>query len=395
MLAFSRSTNILYNGNMQLPSLRNAEVKRKRVFLRADLDVPLSETRNSKLETRNIEDDTRLKACLPTIEYLLKQGAKIIIAGHLGRPTGLNHEARIENHELSLRPVAEWFAKKLNHNSSFIIHDSSLGDFDGWEIGPNIFLLENLRFYEGEEANDPEFAKKLASLADIYVNEAFANSHRNHASIAGVPKYLPGFAGLHLEKEVEVLSGILKDPKRPLVMIIGGAKIETKLPLIKKMHKIADYVLVGGKLAEEVKTLLRIQHERISVGSSGRKSALLIADLNNEGTDITPKSVENFLQILNLAKTVVWNGPMGKISDDKSIIANSEQGTKKLAEGLVRNSAFAVVGGGDTVGFLEKICILETFACLPRTRSFLSTGGGAMLSFLSGEKLPGIEALLR
>jgi len=159
------------------------------------------------------------------------------------------------------------------------------------------------------------------------------------------------------------------------------------------MHKIADYVLVGGKLADETKTLLKIQHEKIN-SSSEKKSALLIADLNTDRSDITLKSAENFLQILNLAKTVVWNGPMGKISDDKSVIADSEQGTKKLAEGLIRNSAFVVVGGGDTVGFLKKICLLEAFACLPKARSHLSTGGGAMLSLLSGEKLPGIEALL-
>lgn len=364
--------------------------------MRADLDVPLADGK--------IEDDTRLKACLPTIEYLLKQNCKIIIAGHLGRPEGLNHEARIKNHELSLKPVAQWFVKKINHDSSFMIHDSNLGGFDGWEIGQNIFLLENLRFYKEEKANDPEFSKRLAVLANIYINEAFANSHRSHASIAGVPKFLPHFAGFHLEREVEVLSGILKNPKRPFVVIIGGAKIETKLPLIEKMHKIADYILVGGKLADEVKILLKIQHEKINSGDSGRKSALLIADLNREGTDITPKSAENFLQILNLAKTVVWNGPMGVIKskitypqrgkNQELKIEKTERGTEMLAKGLVKSDAFVVVGGGDTVGFLEKICLLETFACLPRTRSFLSTGGGAMLSFLSGEKLPSLEALL-
>ena len=360
---------------MNLPLLKDADVKGKRVFLRADLDVPF--------DGGKIEDDFRLLSAIPTIEYLLKQNAKIVMAGHLGRPKGIDKS-------LSLEPIARWLSSKYHVSS---IKYGKRGEFEGWEIGQNIFLLENLRFSEGEEKNNPEFAKKLASLTDIYVNEAFANSHRNHASIIGVPKYLPGFAGFHLEREVEVLSGILKDPKRPLIVIIGGAKIETKLPLIEKMHKIADYVLVGGKLADETKTLLKIQHEKINP-SSGRKSALLIADLNSDGTDITPKSTENFLQILNLAKTVVWNGPMGKISDNKSKIAESEQGTKKLAEGLVKNSAFVVVGGGDTVGFLEKICLLETFACLPRTRSFLSTGGGAMLSLLAGEKLPGIEALL-
>lgn len=379
---YGLSSYSLYNKFMHL--LKDADIKGKTVLLRADLDVPLM--------GGEIEDDFRLLSAIPTIDHLLKQNCRIIIGGHLGRPEIINHESRIMNQGLSLEPVAKWFCQKFKVQSAKC--KVKLGEFDGWQITENIFLLENLRFYKEEKANDPEFSKKLAALADIYVNEAFANSHRNHASITGVPKYLPYFAGFHLEREVEVLSGVLENPKRPLVVIIGGAKIETKLPLIEKMHKIADYMLVGGKLADEVKTLLKIQHEKISAGNSGRKSALLIADLNNEGNDITPKSTENFLQILNLAKTVVWNGPMGKISNDQSTIADSEQGTRRLAEGLVKNSAFVVVGGGDTVGFLEKICLLETFACLPRTRSFLSTGGGAMLSLLSGEKLPGIEALL-
>lgn len=359
---------------MQL--LKDAGVKGKKVFLRADLDIPII--------NGNIEDDTRLISAIPTIEYLLKQNAKIIIAGHLGRPKGIDKS-------LSLEPIARWFGSKFSISN---LQFSKIGELEGWEIGLNIFLLENLRFYKEEEKNDPEFAKKLASLADIYVNDAFAMCHRRHASMVGITKFLPHFAGFHLQQEIEVLSGILKNPKRPLAVVIGGAKIETKLPLIEKMHKIADYVLVGGKLAEETKTLLRIQHEKINPGSSERKSALLIADLNNKGTDITPKSVENFLQIIGLTKTVVWNGPLGEISSSKTEIVESEEGSKKLAEGLVKSSAYVIVGGGDTVGFLDKACLLDHFACMPKTRCFLSTGGGAMLSFLSGEKLPGIEALI-
>lgn len=374
---------------MQLPNLKDAKINGKRVLLRLDTDVPIEEGK--------IKDDSRLKAGLPTLEFLLKNGAKVIIAGHLGRPTPLNNESRIKNQESSLKPVALWFAKKINnvHNSQFTIRDSKLRDFDGWEIGENIFLLENLRFYKGEEENDQEFAKNLASLADIYVNDAFAVSHRNHASIAGVTKFLPHFAGFQLQKEVEVLSGILENPKRPLIVIIGGAKLETKLPLVEKMHHLADYVLVGGKLAGDVKTLLKVQHEKINPDASGRKSVLLVADLNEEGTDITLKSAENFLQIISLAKTVVWNGPMGKIANSKLQIVKSEEGSKKLAEGLIKSDAYVVVGGGDTVGFLDKICLLDNFACMPKNRCFLSTGGGAMLAFLSGEKLPGIEALLK
>lgn len=370
---------------MKLPDIRKINVKGKRVFLRADLDVSIV---NGK-----IEDDFRLMSAIPTIEYLLKQNCKIIIAGHMGRPKGIDKA-------LSLEPIAKWFFKAQNsklktQSQNSKLKTSEIGGFAGWEIAPRLFLLENLRFSGGEEVNDPEFSKKLASLADIYVNEAFANSHRDHASMTGITKYLSSFAGFQLQKEVGTLSAVLENPKRPLVVIIGGAKLETKLPLVEAMHRIADYVLVGGKLAGETKELLKIQHEKINPDVSGKKSVLLVADLNPQGTDITPKSIENFLQIASIAKTIIWNGPLGKISDNKSEIAQSEEGTKRLAEGIVRSSAYVVVGGGDTIGFLEKVCLLNTFACLPKTRSHLSTGGGAMLAFLSSEKLPGIEVLLR
>ncbi len=358
---------------MQLPLLKDVSVRGKAVFLRADLDVPLS-------QLATIEDDTRLKSALPTIEYLLKQNAKVIIGGHLGRPIGLNHEARIMNHELSLRPVAEWFAKRF-HDSQFMIHDSKLGKFEGWEIGPNIFLLENLRFFEGEEKNDPEFGKKLASLAEIYVNDAFAMCHRNHASIVGITKFLPHFAGFHLEQEVSHLTHAMENPKRPLVVIVGGKKIETKLPLVEKMHHISDYVLVGGKIAKESTDLVKVAHEKIS----GKKAILLVAQLNEEGIDITDTDAENFLQIISLAKTIIWNGSMGIIGG-KSEHLVSESGTRKIAEGILKTNAYTIVGGGDTVEFLNKMGILSKF-------SFASTGGGAMLAFLSGEKLPGLEAL--
>ena len=354
--------------------LKETDMAGKTVFLRADLDVPLIK--------EEIEDDTRLLSVIPTIEYLLKQNAKIVIGGHLGRPEGIDES-------LSLEPIAKWLKKMLKQVQRDMNKTKRGEELEGWEIGPNIFLLENLRFYKGEEANDPEFSKKLASLADVYVNDAFAICHREHASIVGITRFLPHFAGFHLEKEVEVLTEVLKNPKRPLAVVIGGAKLETKLPLVEKMHKIADYILVGGKLAQEVKTLFKLQQEKII----GRKSALLTADLNEDETDITEKSIENFLQIIGLAKTVIWNGPLGKVSDSKKELVKSEEGSKKLAEGLVKSSAYLIVGGGDTVGFLDKACLLDHFACMPRTRCFLSTGGGAMLSLLSGEKLPGVEVL--
>jgi phosphoglycerate kinase len=341
--------------------LKDADVKGKRVFLRVDLDVPLLDGK--------IQDETRLSSTIETIDHLLQQNAKIVIAGHLGRPEGVDEK-------FSLEPVAKWFGNKFSISN---LQFSKRGEFDGWEIGPDIFLLENLRFNSGEETNDPDFSEKLAGLADIYVNDAFAMCHRNHASIVGITKFLPHYAGLHLEKEIENLGNCLKNPKRPLVVIIGGVKIETKLPLVEKMHYIADYVLVGGKIADETKTLIKVQHEKIA----GHKAALLVADLNSDGTDITQKDAENFLQIINLAGTIVWNGSMG--ITDQTI--ETEKGTRLIAEGIIKSGAYSIVGGGDTLEYLNKLGALNKF-------SFASTGGGAMLSFLSGEKLPGLEALL-
>ena len=347
---------------MQLPLLKNANVFGKTVFLRADLDVPL---KTQKL----IADETRLIATLPTVEYLLKNGARVIIAGHLGRPIGIDKS-------LSLEPIARWLINEFKiRNLKF----KEIGDFEGWEIGDKLFLLENLRFYSGEEKNDPVFSKKLAGIADLYVNDAFAMSHRNHASIVGITDFLPHFAGFHLEKEIVNLSRAMENPKRPLVVIIGGKKIETKLPLVEKMHRIADYVLVGGKIAEESQTFLKVRHEKIT----GRKSVLLVSDLTLDGLSITEKSLYNFLDIISLSKTIIWNGSMGFIGEKE----DQFQATRKIASAIIKSKAYSVVGGGDTVEFLNRIKLLNKF-------SFASTGGGAMLAFLSGEKLPGIEILM-
>ncbi|MDP3987926.1 MAG: phosphoglycerate kinase [Candidatus Levybacteria bacterium] len=357
-----------------LPDIRNIDVSGKTVFVRLDLDVPLCKD--------EIEDETRLIAGLPTVQYLLEQGAKVIIGGKLGRPKGFDKL-------FSLAPATKWFAEKFKFNgSSVIVQDAKIGEFPGWKLTENLFLLENLQFYEGEVKNDLEFSKKLASLAEIYVNDAFAMCHRDNASITGIAKLLPHFAGFHLQKEVSELGSLLQNPKRPLVVLIGGAKIETKLPLVEKMHSFADYVLVGGKIASESKELIKEQHRKIP----GRKSVLFVADLNNEGTDITSQDSENFLQIINLAKTIIWNGPMGLIRLEcrikNGVIEDeeSERGTRVIAQGIARINAYKVAGGGDTVEFLQKLKLTNKF-------DFVSTGGGAMLSFLSGEKLPGLEAL--
>ena len=345
----------------ELGKIKDADIKNKMVLLRADLDVPLA---NGK-----ISDDMRLQASVETIRYLLGEAKTVIIIGHLGRPDG-------KDDKFSLKPVAEWIFKQFKlQNSELRIKD--IEGLMGWEITDKLILLENLRFYKEEEKNDLDFSQKLASLAEIYVNDAFASSHRVHASIVGITKYLPSFAGLRLEKEVQELSKVLENPKRPLVVIIGGAKIETKLPLVEKMHHFADYVLVGGEIAENDKVLLKVQHEKIT----GRKSILLVADLMGDNKDITIKSAENFLQVCQDAGCVVWNGPMGQVENE-----NYQAGTEILAKGLSSSNSYKIVGGGDTIAYLKKINLLEKF-------DFVSTGGGAMLEFLAGVKLPGVVVL--
>ncbi len=347
---------MIYN----LKSVKETDVKGKNVLLRVDLDVPI---KNGK-----IQDSARLDGWFETFEYLVRNGAKVILAGHIGRPNG-------KDEKLTLLPIVNVISKKINSKQE----KTTIGEFEGWKLAENVFVLENLRFFHQEEENDSEFAKKLASLANIYVNDAFASSHRNHASIVGVTKFIPSFAGLRLLKEVEVLSQVLENPKRPLCVIIGGAKIETKLPLVEKMHAFGDFVLVGGEIAENTKVLLRVQHEKLS----GKRSILLVADLTQSTKDITLKSAENFVQVCQSASTIVWNGPMGLVEEKEY-----EKGTGILANGIVNLGAYKIVGGGDTIAFLRKHNLLDKF-------DFVSTGGGAMLEFLSGVKLPGFEALIK
>ena len=342
---------------MNLPSLDSANVRGKRVFLRCDFDAPIVDGQ--------IQDDSRLVASISIIEYLLEQGATVIAAGHLGRPEKFDEK-------LSLFPIAKWFAQEFGTEAK----QTHVEGLSGWKLKENLFILENLRFDPGEEANDSNFAHKLAYGVDIYINEAFASSHRLHASIVALPQLLPHYAGFHFQKEVKVLSSLVDSPKRPLSVIVGGAKIETKLPLISKMHRFADYVLVGGELAENDKELASVAHQKLI----DKKSVLLVADLTTDKKDITKHSIQNFTQIVNNSATVVWNGPMGEFEK------HFDLGTREIAEAFSSSSAYSVVGGGDTVSFLSKEGLLSKF-------SFVSTGGGAMLQFLSGESLPGILAL--
>lgn len=344
--------------SINLPSLDSANTRGKKVFVRCDFDVPIDDSK--------IVDDTRLISSVSTIEYLLENGAMVVAGGHLGRPEK-------DEHKFSLEIVAKWFAKEFNAE----IKSTDIGGFGAWRIKENFYILENLRFYKGEEENNTEFNHKLAYIVDVFVNEAFGSSHRVHGSIVGVAGLLPHFAGFHFSKEVKILSSLIDNPRRPFTFVIGGAKIETKLPLISKMHKFADYVLVGGELAEQTRILAEEQHKTIS----GHKAILIVAEQSPDKADITEVSVGNFEQIISTSSCVVWNGPMGFIEE------GHDQSTKKLAEAIIGSNAYKVVGGGDTIGYLNKQGLLEKF-------DFVSVGGGAMLEFMSGISLPGVVALL-
>jgi 3-phosphoglycerate kinase len=343
---------------IKLKNINELELEGKKVFLRLDLDVPIL--------NGEVEDDSRLRASLDTLDLLLKKLGNVIIAGHLGRPKGVEEK-------FTLAPIANWFAK---HYATELVK-GRIEQFDGWKIKEDLFILENLRFFEGEEKNSPEFSQKLASLADIYINDAFAVSHRAHASIVGVPGLLPHYPGIHLEKEIEALSRVLENPKRPLIVIIGGAKIETKSPMVRKMNSFADQLLVGGAIALELRNLL--ENDPNAIGE--KKANILIANLTEDKKDIDLQSAESFAVAMKEGQTIIWNGLMGVVEE------GLEAGTKRIVQGIIDSNAYSVVGGGDTVGYLQKIGLLDKF-------SFVSTGGGAMLEFLAGEKLPGIEALL-
>ncbi len=342
----------------EFKSVHDAKVQGKRVFVRLDFDVPIVKG--------EIEDDSRLISGLETIKFLLDEGSTVIAAGHIGRPVG-------EDAKLSTEPIARWFMRKFLDTD---FRKAKIDEFKGFMLNDSFFVLENLRFDKGEEENDEDFSKRLGALADIYVNEAFAVSHRSHASITGIAKLLPHFAGFHLTKEIKVLGRILNDPKRPLAFIVGGAKIETKLPLISNMHRFADFVLVGGELAEQTKILAKEQHQKIT----GQKAMLLVADLTPDNFDITPNSVENFAEAIERSRTVVWNGPMGFIEEGHT------EATIELTKIISKTDAYKVIGGGDTIGFLNNKKLLDKF-------DFVSVGGGAMLEFLAGIKLPGLVAL--
>jgi phosphoglycerate kinase len=344
-----------------MKTLKEFDFSNKRVLVRCDFDVPLD-------ERGQVLDDFRIEKSLPTIQYLIKQKAKIILISHAGRPGGMVVES------LRLTSVQ----KKLTQYLGITVQKAS--DCLGPEVkkmageitAGNVLLLENLRFHK-EEENDESFAKSLASLGDFYINDAFADSHRNHASISGITKYLPSAAGFALEKEIEVLGKLMKNPERPLIAIIGGKKVEAeKLGAINKFSEVGDWVLIGDLVKNGIK-------EKQIVLKYPEKVAEPQNDIPQK--DISQETITLFKEKIALAKTIFWNGPLGLVEEEEF-----SKASKAIAEAIIESGAFSIIGGGDTVGFINQLGLLKKF-------NYVSAGGGAMLEFLSGGKLPGIEAL--
>lgn len=364
-------------------TIQDIDVAKKRVLVRCDFDIPLN-------KKGKVADDFRIKACLPTIKYLIKKRAKIILLAHLDRPGGKVDPS------LSLGPVQDKLTELLE--LSILKTPDCVGRaveeaVAGLEPG-EILLLENLRFHPEEEENNLDFAKKLAHLGDIFVNETFASSHRVHASIVGIPKFLPAVAGLRLTQEVETLAKAISKPEHPLTVVIGGAKALTKIKVIENLSNLADSILLGGVVAN---VFMKSKGEDIGKSTSDEEGEIYLKKINLDWSkihlpidflpnknlilDIGPKTVKTFAEIISKSKTIIWNGPMG--------VAELEEfasGTKEIAQAIAKTSGFTVVGGGDTIAALNKFGLLGKI-------DYVSVGGGAMLEFLAGSKLPGIEAL--
>ena len=386
---------------MNKKTVRDIDVKDKRVLVRVDFNVPI--------ENGKVTDDTRIVASLPTIRDLIGRGAKVILVSHLGRPKG-------RDEKLSLRPVAERLQALLGSPVAFV-HDTVGPEVErviqGMKPG-DVVLLENVRFYPEEEKNDAAFAKKLASLADVYVNDAFGSAHRAHASTEGVAHYLPAVAGFLMEKELNYLGAALANPARPFVAILGGAKVSDKIKVIDNLLPKVDALLIGGGMAN---TFLQarglnigqslVEKDKLDVArallnKAGEKIALpvdvVVADKFEANAqskivsvdqvptdwrilDIGPKTIDAFERVLSTAKTVVWNGPLGVFE-----FPPFAKGTIEIARRLASLNATTIIGGGDSAAAVEQAGVADKM-------THISTGGGASLEFLEGRELPGVAAL--
>lgn len=390
---------------MILNTIRECDFSGKKALIRVDFNVPIKDG--------VVTDDTRIRAALPTLKYLLDNGASLVVMSHRGRPKGK------KNPEFSMAPIAKRFSELLGKDvqlASDVIGEEVAGQVASMKAG-DVLLLENVRFYSEEEGNDPNFAKNLASLGDVYVNDAFGTAHRAHASTEGVSHYLPSYAGFLIEKEVKFMAPLLSNPEKPFVAIIGGSKVSSKISVLESLVRTCDTIVIGGGMAytflsvqghtigkslveEEykdvassflakakekgVQVILPVDHlcgaefkedaEAVSVDSTDIPENLI-------GMDIGPKTISMIVDAVTKAKSVVWNGPMGVFEFDAFA-----EGTLTVAKALAESQATSVVGGGDSVAAINKFNLADKI-------SHVSTGGGASLEFLEGKVLPGIKAL--
>jgi phosphoglycerate kinase len=388
-------------------TVKDVDVRGKRVLVRVDFNVPLSEG--------TVTDDTRVRAALPTLRYLVDHGARVIVMSHLGRPDGK------PDPQYSLRPVRRVLQRLLGRNVVFVddIVGSEAHDAVDRMVDGEIIMLENLRFEPGEKANDPGFAKALGSLADLYVDDAFGAAHRAHASTEGVAHVLPAYAGLLLAREVETLTSMLTEPERPFVAILGGSKVSDKFGVIDRLLECVDTLIIGGgmcftllvakgvdvgdslveeewveparamlskALDEGVELMLPVDFvvaDAIEADAETRIVAREEIPAGQMGLDIGPTTVELFKGAISVARTIFWNGPMGVFE-----MAPFENGTRQIAIAVSRNNrAASIVGGGDSVAALKKFDVEDRI-------TFVSTGGGASMKLLEGSELPGLAALL-
>ena len=391
---------------MVLNTIREADLKNKRVLIRVDFNVPLKDGK--------VTDATRIVAALPTIKYILDQpGTSLVVMSHFGRPKGK------KNPDFSMIPVGKKFEELLGRKvkvASDVIGPEVKKEVEALKPG-EVLLLENCRFYPDEEENNPSFAKELASFGDIYVNDAFGTAHRAHASTEGVAHYLPAYAGFLIEKEVKFMAPLLENPEKPFVAIIGGSKVSSKISVLESLVKTCNTIVIGGGMAytflkvqghsigkslveddfldtaknflaaakaKKVNVILPVDHICAEAfAEDARPVAVDSVDIpeNLMGMDIGPKTTKLIVDALSDAKSVVWNGPMGVFE-----FASFAKGTEAVAKALAASKAITVVGGGDSVAAINKFGLADKI-------SHVSTGGGASLEFLEGKTLPGIKAL--
>ena len=366
-------------------TVRDADVDGKRVLMRVDFNVPLKDG--------VVTDDTRVRAALPTIQYLLDHNAKVILMSHLGRPDGTGFQP-----ELSLRPAAEKLSELLGKPVKFV--EDTYGEkakeaVDSLESG-QVLVLENVRFDKREKKNDPEIAKILASYGDIFVLDAFGTAHRAQGSVVGPAVYLPAYAGFLLEKEVDTLTSIFADPARPFVAIVGGSKVSSKIGVLDHLIDSADTLIIGGGMAYTFFLLEKAEAKGCKIllpvdnvvadhfGEDAKGEAVNSDNIPDDrmGMDIGPKTVQLYTDAIKGAKTVFWNGPMGVFEFDQFA-----KGTEAVARAIADSDCTSIIGGGDSVAAINKFGLADKM-------SWISTGGGASMELVEGKALPGVEALL-